>query len=122
MADRGIKHVFIEVSSIGLKTHRLDNIFFKSVIFTKFSLDHIGGYEHKILEEYLECKSILFSRCETAIINKDNGKSNYILEKGTNCKNVITFIINNKDVDLFTCNIKLLEKDNEFCIIFRTSL
>ena len=87
MANRGIKYVLMEVSSIGLKTHRVDNIFFKTAVFTNFSFDHVGRNEHESVEEYLECKSLLFSKCEKAVINKDDNKSGYIFEK---CNSLIS--------------------------------
>ena len=72
MADFGCEYVVMEASSIGLKTHRLDGFSFDLGIFTNFSRDHIGGAEHKDMEEYLECKSMLFRKCKTGIINIDD--------------------------------------------------
>ena len=119
MVKRGIQYVIMEVSSIGLKTHRVDNIFFDSAVFTNFSFDHIGGNEHKNLEEYLESKALLFSRCKKAFINKDDERSSYIKEK-CKCEDVKFFGINNKDIDLFAYNIKFLKEENKFYTSFYT--
>lgn len=72
MADEGCKCVVIEASSIGLRDHRTDGFVFDVGLFTNFSPDHIGGSEHKTLEEYRECKSMLFRQCKTGVINIDD--------------------------------------------------
>ena len=41
-------------------------------VFTNFSEDHIGGSEHKNMEEYLWAKSLLFTRCRTGVVNVDD--------------------------------------------------
>ena len=120
MADLGFRYAVLEVSSIGLKTHRLDNIHFESAVFTNFSLDHIGKDEHKDENEYLESKSLLFSRCTSAFINLDDEKAKYILEK-CKCKFVKFFSIDKKNADLVAGKIKLLNKDNDLGINFETS-
>ena len=75
----------IEASSIGLKWHRVDAIDFDYGIFTNFSHDHIGGAEHKDMDEYLECKAILFKKCRLGLINRDDEKWQDIL-KGATCE------------------------------------
>lgn len=72
MLEGGCQAVAIEVSSLGLKSHRVDGITFSYGIFTNLFADHIGGDEHKTFEEYKECKKMLFSRCLKAIINNDD--------------------------------------------------
>lgn len=72
MIDDGCKAMVIEASSLGLKWHRTDGILFDYGIFTNFSNDHIGDSEHKDMEEYLACKSLLFKQCKTGIINIDD--------------------------------------------------
>ena len=41
-------------------------------LFTNFSPDHIGGSEHRDMEEYLYCKSLLFRQCRTGVVNIDD--------------------------------------------------
>ncbi|HEX3016304.1 MAG TPA: UDP-N-acetylmuramoyl-L-alanyl-D-glutamate--2,6-diaminopimelate ligase [Caproicibacter sp.] len=72
MADAGCKAAVLEASSIGLKDHRVDGFTFDYGLFTNFSPDHIGGKEHKDIEEYMQCKSMLFRKCKTGIFNIDD--------------------------------------------------
>ena len=72
MADEGCEYAVMEVSSQGLKQHRTDAITFDYGIFTNLSPDHIGPLEHESFEEYILCKSRLFSQCKTGIVNADD--------------------------------------------------
>lgn len=72
MVDEGCKAFVIEASSLGLKWHRTDAIEFDYGVFTNFSDDHIGDSEHATLEEYLECKKLLFKQCRLGLINRDS--------------------------------------------------
>lgn len=74
MVSEGCKAMVIEASSLGLKWHRTDGIIFDYGIFTNFSNDHIGKSEHADMEEYLNCKSILFKQCKLGLINRDDEK------------------------------------------------
>ncbi|MBQ2971303.1 MAG: UDP-N-acetylmuramoyl-L-alanyl-D-glutamate--2,6-diaminopimelate ligase [Ruminococcus sp.] len=74
MVNEGCKAMVIEASSLGLKWHRTDGIKFDYGIFTNFSNDHIGKSEHADMEEYLNCKSILFKQCKLGLINRDDEK------------------------------------------------
>ncbi len=85
MVSNGCKAMIIEASSIGLKWHRVDAIEFDYGVFTNFSHDHIGGAEHKDMQEYLECKAMLFKKCKNGIINIDDEKFEEIT-KGATCK------------------------------------
>lgn len=80
MIDEGCKCVVMEASSLGLKWHRTDGFIFDYGIFTNFSHDHIGGVEHKDMEEYAECKAMLFRQCKTGIFNIDDPKTPYMTE------------------------------------------
>ena len=72
MLNAGNRAVVMEVSSLGLKSHRVDGIPFAVGVFTNFSPDHIGGAEHQDLEEYAYWKRQLFVRCENAVLNADD--------------------------------------------------
>lgn len=74
MADAGCEYVFTEVSSLGIKQHRTDDIEYHIAIFTNFSPDHVGGPEHATVEEYLGCKLKLFSQCRNAVLNCDDAE------------------------------------------------
>ena len=84
MIDEGCKCVVMEASSLGLKWHRTDGFIFDYGIFTNFSHDHIGGVEHKDMEEYAECKAMLFRQCRTGIFNIDDPKTPY-MEENASC-------------------------------------
>lgn len=83
MVDSGCKVMIIEASSLGLKWHRVDGVTFDIGVFTNFSDDHIGDSEHKDLEEYLFCKSLLFQKCRHGILNCDDPVWQKILENST---------------------------------------
>ena len=85
MISEGCRAMVIEASSLGLKWHRTDGILFDYGVFTNFSSDHIGGSEHKDMEEYLASKSLLFRRCKTGIINIDDENAQGVTE-GHTCK------------------------------------
>ncbi len=83
MVDSGCKAMIIEASSLGLKWHRVDGVTFDIGVFTNFSDDHIGDSEHKDLEEYLFCKSLLFQKCRHGIVNCDDPVWQKVLENST---------------------------------------
>lgn len=93
MSDEGYSHCIIEASSIGLRDYRISGFTFDVGVFTNFSHDHIGDGEHKSIEEYLECKSILFKHSKCGIFNVDDNNFHSI-SKNSTC-NVKTFGINN---------------------------
>lgn len=81
MADAGCKFCVMEASSIGLKDLRIYGFSFEVGVFTNFSEDHIGGVEHKDMEEYLQSKAMLFLQCKTGIINVDDPSWEKLLEE-----------------------------------------
>ena len=72
MVDGGCRAVVMEVSSQGLKLGRVDGILFDVAVFTNLSPDHIGRGEHGDFEEYKYWKSVLFTRCRKALLNRDD--------------------------------------------------
>lgn len=72
MVEAGCQYCVMEVSSQGLKLHRVAGFTFDIGVFTNFSADHIGPNEHADMEEYLYCKSLLFRQCKHGIINIDD--------------------------------------------------
>lgn len=81
MADAGCEYCVMETSSIGLRDMRVYGFPFKVGVFTNFSEDHIGGVEHKDMQEYLESKAMLFPMCEVAVGNFDDGAVMGVMEK-----------------------------------------
>lgn len=72
MVDAGCGFCVMEVSSQGLKNHRVDGIVFDIGVFTNISPDHIGAGEHASFAEYLSCKSRIFARSRRSLINADD--------------------------------------------------
>lgn len=108
MVDSGCKCVVMEVSSQGLKMHRVHGIVFNYGVFTNLGIDHIGKYEHESFEEYAECKSRLFRQCDIGIVNADDSNLELIMSNST-CS-VLTYGMENK-ADLQTVNLR--QKDSE---------
>lgn len=72
MVEAGCEYLIMEVSSQGIKMHRVDGIQFDYGLFTNISRDHIGPDEHADFAEYLYCKSQLLKRCRVGLVNKDD--------------------------------------------------
>lgn len=72
MVEEGCEYMIMEVSSQGIKMHRVDGILFDYGLFTNISRDHIGPDEHADFEEYLAFKSQLLNRCRVGILNGDD--------------------------------------------------
>ncbi|HYA13770.1 MAG TPA: UDP-N-acetylmuramoyl-L-alanyl-D-glutamate--2,6-diaminopimelate ligase [Syntrophales bacterium] len=79
MADEGVTHVVMEVSSHAIDLRRVDDCSFDMGIFTNFSQDHLDY--HKTLENYFQAKKRFFDeilpaakkpRGQTIIINSDD--------------------------------------------------
>ena len=117
MVRKGCSVLIMEVSSIGLKQHRTDNIIFDYGVFTNFSHDHIGGNEHESMEEYLHCKSLLFSQCKTGIVNIDDESTKELLKNAT-C-NIETYGYN-ENADIVGYNDNLLARNGYVGVNFRT--
>ena len=117
MADSGVEAVVMEVSSQALMLHRTSGFVFDLGIFTNLSPDHIGPNEHKDFEDYLHCKSLLFSQCRIGILNGDDKWCDRILE-GHTCQ-VETFGLGEKN-DLRAENIGLVHTPGELGVEFDT--
>lgn len=83
MVEEGCEYMIMEVSSQGLKMHRVDGVFFDYGVFTNISNDHIGPDEHADFEEYLYYKSQLLNRCRIGLINIDDEHYEEIIRHST---------------------------------------
>ena len=117
MADSGVKAVVMEVSSQALMLHRTAGFVFDLGIFTNLSPDHIGPNEHTDFEDYLHCKSLLFSQCRVGIVNGDDPYCERILE-GHTCE-VESFGLGEKN-DLRAKNLSLIHTPGELGVEFDT--
>lgn len=73
MVEHGCTHAVIEVSSQGMKQHRVDGFTFDYGIWTNISEgDHIGVNEHKDFAEYLYCKAMMIEHSKQGFIFRDD--------------------------------------------------
>lgn len=118
MVDAGCKCVVMEVSSQGLMLHRVSGFVFDYGIFTNLEPDHIGPNEHKDLEDYIHCKSLLFRQCRHGIFNADDAHLSQILE-GHTCE-VETYGFS-EDADLVAQNVHLFDKGGTLGVAYHMS-
>lgn len=78
LADKGVTHLVMEVSSQAYKLNRVHGINFDIGLFTNFSPDHISPTEHPDLDDYRRCKGMLFSNSNTSILNVDDPAAEYM--------------------------------------------
>lgn len=72
MVEEGCECCVMEVSSQAFKMHRVDGIVYDYALFTNISPDHIGPDEHESFEEYLYCKTRIFTQCRFGLVNVDD--------------------------------------------------
>ena len=86
MAEANVDVAIIEVSSQAMKLHRVDGCDFDIGIFTNLTEDHISKNEHASMEEYFDCKCMLFDKCPIGFINADDKTVITIKDKNKTCK------------------------------------
>ena len=117
MADEGCRACVMEVSSQGLKMHRVGGFTFDIGIFTNLEPDHIGPNEHASFEEYLACKSMLFRQCRTGIVNADDAHVQEVI-KGHTCS-IETFGFS-QQADLRAENMRLIHRPGFLGVSYQT--
>ena len=118
MVNAGCECVVMEVSSQGLMLHRVDGFTFDYGIFTNLGPDHIGPNEHKDLDDYIHCKSLLFKQCRHGIVNMDDDYVDRITE-GHTC-DLETFGMSEK-ADFCASDMKLLQKPGLLGVTYHLS-
>ena len=116
MAEAGCEYMIMEVSSQGLKMHRVDGITFDYGIFTNISPDHIGPDEHADFAEYLHYKGELFKKCRIGLVNADDPNLESLLQEHT-CE-LFTYGVKNK-ADFKVAEVNYLTEHNFVGISFR---
>ncbi len=98
MAEAGVTHVVMEVSSLAPCTHRVDGLTFDTVLFTNLGRDHIGPTEHASFEEYRDAKRRLYTDfgAKNVIWNADDPHGMYMVE-GTDANRISYAIRNDAD-------------------------
>lgn len=81
MAEKGCAYAVMEVSSFALSQCRTGPAHFVTAVFTNLTQDHLDY--HKNMEEYYQAKKLLFSRCDTALINVDDEYGKRLYEEAT---------------------------------------
>ena len=109
MVNDGVKYCVMEVSSQALKVGRVEGLTFDYGIFTNLTKDHIGEGEHSSMEEYVYCKSLLFSKCKCGIFNIDDSYSSVMIDKCTG--SIYRFGYDNTS-DIVIKNVKLFKNNN----------
>ena len=107
MVDNNIEYAVMEVSSQALKLGRVDGITFDYGVFTNLTHDHIGDGEHASMEEYIECKSLLFKQSIHGIFNIDDSNYNKMIY-GCTC-DINTFGYDKK-ANLYCDKVELLRE------------
>lgn len=81
MVEKNCTYCMMEVSSQGLKYHRVEGIQFDYAIYTNLSIDHISRQEHPTFEDYQTSKQKLFQMTPFSIVNQDDPYFSYMLSK-----------------------------------------
>lgn len=72
MADNHVDYVIMEVSSHALWQNRVYGIHYAVAAMTVMGVDHLGIGGHPSFEHYMHSKQLLFTRCDTAVLNADD--------------------------------------------------
>jgi UDP-N-acetylmuramoyl-L-alanyl-D-glutamate--2,6-diaminopimelate ligase len=102
MAEANVDDLIMEVSSMGLKTGRVNALTFDVGVFTNISPEHLD--DHKTMDDYRASKLKLFPLSEYAVVNADDPFSSVIRNNARG--KVLGFAIKNKEESgLFAENI-----------------
>lgn len=118
MIEEGCSCCVMEVSSQGLMMHRTAGFLFEIGIFTNLEPDHIGPNEHASFEEYMACKSLLFSQCRLGILNADDAHYKDMLKHHT-CE-VETFGFT-EEADLRAADLQLVHRPGYLGVCYHVS-
>lgn len=103
MHDAGCTHVVMEVSSHSLVLERVAGIRFRVGVFTNLTQDHLDF--HKNMDDYAAAKAMLFSVCDTAVINADDPYGSFMQERAL-CP-VLRYSASSSSAELFAEQLKL---------------
>lgn len=116
MVEAGCEYMVMEVSSQGIKMHRVDGFSFDYALFTNISPDHIGPDEHADFDEYLMYKSKILNLCKVGYVNRDDEHFDAIVKNAT-CK-VITFGEHN-NADIVMSDVNYLNGEDYLGLSFK---
>ncbi len=115
MVAGGCKAVAMEVSSLGLKHHRVDGTHFSWGVFTNLYPDHIGTNEHDSFEEYAYWKTRLFPMCDRAIVNIDDPFATEVIKS---CNDRVITYGKREDADYVLTFFGKRKEKNLLCVEF----
>lgn len=113
MADKGCDYVIMEVSSHSLVLDRVYGLRFAVGAFTNLTQDHLDF--HKTMEAYAAAKAMLFTICETGVVNLDDPAAPVMLEAAA-CP-VITYSAKQDAGDIVAKNIVLKSDGVRFAAV-----
>ena len=116
MVEENVDVAIIEVSSQALKLERVTGCDFDIGVFTNLTEDHISKNEHSDMEEYFNCKCMLFDMCHTGFINADDATVVTIKNKNKTCKFKTFGIENNADIIADEKTLKITPNYIDFTI------
>ena len=120
MLDEGCEYVIMECSSQGFKMDRTAAIDFDYGVFLNISHDHIGPLEHADFDEYLYCKSRLFTQCDTAVVNADDEHTDELIRLAGCHGKQYRFSIKNKDADIYAYDLNFIAASDFTGTSFKT--
>ena len=109
-----IDNVMMEASSHGLKQYRLNNIKFRSAIFTNLSRDHIDY--HKTFKDYLNSKLKLFNELlndQGNVIFDEKIKESKILNKISKKKNLKKYTLGSLKSFIYIKNVNKINEQKK---------
>ncbi|MCL1790640.1 MAG: UDP-N-acetylmuramoyl-L-alanyl-D-glutamate--2,6-diaminopimelate ligase [Peptococcaceae bacterium] len=118
MVDEGADLAVMEVSSHALRQGRINGCAFDVMIFTNLTQDHLDY--HSSMEDYLEAKSLAFSREDfykngrISLLNGDDPSCAYLREKALSS---VTFGIDAADLDYRAANIAMSDRGVGFDVL-----
>ena len=118
MLDAGCTHVVMEVSSHSLSLKRVAGIHYHVGAFLNLSQDHLDF--HGSMEEYAEAKRMLFSQCETGVINLDDPWAAYMMEEAP--KRRLLFSTEMNTADLLAKDIRLSASGVRFAAVNKNEI
>ncbi len=112
----------IEVSSHSLVMHRVDNVAFKTVLFTNLTRDHLDF--HKSMEEYLKAKAQLLDHLTendaTAVINIDVPE--FVSLMNIDDIRFMTYSLDNSEADIYCSSYRIEPSSTKFDLMTPTGM
>ncbi len=108
-------YVTMEVSSQALKYGRVLGVNFRVAAFLNIGYDHVSPIEHPDWEDYFTSKLMIFSQCDTAVVNLDSDHVDRVTKAAQGAKEIVTFSENDKTADVYGYDVRKLDES----IIFK---